>query len=352
MDYSGVASSPAGAETVLVTGANGFVGRETCIALADMNISVRRAVRSLSLEVLSRCNLHSFHSQAQEICEVGDIGESTDWSKVLDGISVVVHLAAHVHVRSRPSASLVNEFRRVNTDGTVRLARAAATAGARRFIYLSTVGVNGSCTGGRPFIESDAPHPYDAYSKSKWAAERGLQRIAKDSDLEVVVIRAPLVYGPGEPGNFMRLVRLVDSGLPLPLGSIRGRRSLIYVRNLANAIITCVKHPSAAGQTFLVSDGEDTSTVELIRRISGALGRRPTLLPFSLTCLRAMGGLVGKSKQLNSLLASLVIDSSKIRRELAWNPPCSMSDGLQATANWYLRSKDPRASSQLLMVHK
>ncbi len=174
---------------------------------------------------------------------------------------------------------------------------------------------------------------------SKWVAEQKLRTIANDSALEIVVIRPPIVYGPGEPGNFMRLVRLVDSGLPLPFGAIQGCRSLIHVHNLVNAIITCAQHPGAAGQTFLVSDGEDVSTLELIHRIAGALGRRATLLPLPLSSLRMLGRLAGKSKQLNSLLVSLVIDSSRIRRELAWNPPCLMSDGLQETVEWYLAEK-------------
>jgi nucleoside-diphosphate-sugar epimerase len=187
---------------------------------------------------------------------------------------------------------------------------------------------------------------------SKWVAEQKLRTIANDSALEIAILRAPIVYGPGEPGNFMRLVRLVDSGLPLPFGAIQGRRSLIFVRNLVNAIIACATHPGAAGQTFLVSDDEDVSTVELIRRVAKALGRRATLVHFPLSCLQALGMLTGKSKQLNSLLASLVIDSSRIRRELAWSPPCSMAEGLQQTADWYLAEKGARFSSRLVRAHK
>lgn len=337
---------------VLVTGANGFVGRATCTALADLNIPVRRAVRSLPPEASPPVPWHGAHPPSQEICRVGDIGESTDWSKALDGISVVVHLAAHVHVIDKSFARAVSEFHRVNTAGTEQLARAAVRAGVRRFVYLSSVGVNGRSTNGRPFTETDVPHPHDAYTMSKWAAEQKLRTIANDSALEIVIIRPPIVYGPGEPGNFVRLVQLVDSGLPLPLGAISGRRSLIYVRNLVNAIVTCAQHPGATGQTFLVSDGEDVSTLELICRIADALGRRTTLIPLPLGCLRVLGRLTGKSKQLNSLLGSLVIDSSRIRRELAWSPPCLMSDGLRATADWYLAENQSRASRRLVPVHK
>ena len=337
---------------VLVTGANGFVGRETCRALADLNIPVRQAVRSLPPESSPPVQLHGAYSPAQEICWVGDIGESTDWTKALDGINVVVHLAAHVHVMRTSRARALTEFHRVNTLGTEQLARSAIRAGVRRFVYLSSVGVHGRSTNGRPFTETDVPHPHDAYTMSKWAAEQKLRTIADDSGLEIAIIRPPIVYGPREPGNFMRLVRLVDSGLPLPFGSIPGRRSLIYVRNLANAIVACAEHPGAAGQTFLVSDGEDVSTLELIHRIADGLGRRARLIPFPLGCLRILGRLAGRSKQLNSLLLSLVIDSSKIRRELAWNPPCSMSSGLRETVDWYLAGKKSRASSRLVLVHK
>ncbi len=229
---------------VLVTGANGFVGRATCAALAELNIPVRRAVRSLPPEGSPPGEWHGAHSPAQEICRVGDIGESTYWSQALDEISVVVHLAAHVHVMKKSCAGAAAEFHRVNAAGTERLARAAVRAGVRRFVYLSSVGVHGSSTNGRPFTETDAPHPHDAYTRSKWVAEQKLQTIANDSALEIVVIRPPIVYGPGEPGNFMRLVRLVDSGLPLPFGAIQGCRSLIHVHNLVNAIITCAQHNS------------------------------------------------------------------------------------------------------------
>jgi len=176
--------------------------------------------------------------------------------------------------------------------------------------------------------------------------------VGANSALEIVILRSPLVYGAGEPGNFTRLVRLVDSGFPLPLGSIQGRRSLIYVRNLANAIVTCARHPGAAGQTFLVSDGEDVSTVELINRIASALGRRAMLIPFSLTCLKAMGCLAGVSNQINTLTFSLVVDSSRIRRQLSWNPPYTMSDGLRETADWFLASSGRQAVTRSLPVLK
>ena len=352
---------------VLVTGANGFIGRATCAALADRNTSVRRAVRTLTPESSNSQpigGLQGVNASAQEIFEVGDISDSTDWAEALDGINVVIHLAAHVHVMDQSSAKTAAEFHRVNTLGTARLAASAVTAGVRRFIYLSTVGVNGRSTDGpsftgrslvgrsstgRPFTETDDPHPEDAYALSKWEAEKELHSIASNSAagnsaLEVVILRPPLVYGPGEPGNFMRLVRLIDSGLPLPFGSIRARRSLIYVRNLVHAIIACAEHPRASGQIFLVSDGEEVSTVELIQSIARALGRRATLVPFWPDGLKIVGKLAGRSKQLNSLLASLVIDSARIREQLAWSPPYFMADGIQETVDWYVKRGRERSS--------
>ncbi len=336
MNDSGVACSLARTDRVLVTGANGFVGRETCTVLADLNISVRRAVRTLSPGSSSRGELQAAHSQEQETCEVGDMGESRDWSKALDGISVVVHLAAHVHVMKKFSASALNEFQCINAAGTEQLARATARAGVRRFVYLSSVGVHGRCTNGCPFAESDAPHPHDAYSISKWEAEQKLRKIAKDSDLEIVIIRPPLVYGPGGPGNFMRLVRLIESGLPLPFASIQGRRSFIYVRNLVNAIVICATHSDAAGQTFLVSDGEDVSLAELVHRIAREMGRKARLCAFPPRLLRTLGQALGKSIDIDRLTSPLLVDSSKIRRTLSWVPPYSMEDGLRTTVSWYL----------------
>ncbi|MFZ1131629.1 MAG: NAD-dependent epimerase/dehydratase family protein [Terriglobales bacterium] len=341
-------------DTVLVTGAHGFIGRETCRALAERKIPVRGTVRNLPCPKFSASQLLSSSSEQPqeglsaglETCAVGDVGPSTNWSKVLAGITVVVHLAAHVHVTNQASASAVAEFHRVNALGTEQLARSAAIADVKRLIYISSVGVNGRSTGDHPFTESDAPHPQDAYALSKWSAEKKLRRIARESGLEIVILRPPIVYGPGEPGNFTRLVRLVDRGLPLPFGAIQARRSLIYVGNMANAILACAWHPAASGQTFLLSDGEDVDTRELILRIADALGRRARLISLPLAGLRASGQLLGRSKQVSSLLSSLVVDSSRIRRDLAWTPPYSLADGLRETADRYLERKGLRSSDK------
>jgi nucleoside-diphosphate-sugar epimerase len=313
---------------VLITGASGFVGRAVCERVLSCGMKVRGSHRSLSSQALVPPGV--------EKIQIPSVDHDTDWSHALAGVSDVIHLAGRVHITKDTAKDQLGTYREVNTAGTEQLARAAVNAGVRRFIYLSSVGVNGRSTDGRPFAESDAPHPHDAYSISKWEAEQKLRKIAKDSDLEIVIIRPPLVYGPGGPGNFMRLVRLIESGLPLPLASIQGRRSFIYVRNLVNAIVTCATHSDASGQTFLVSDGEDVSLVELVRRIAREMGSKARLCAFPPRLLRTHGQALGKSMDIDRLTSPLLVDSSKIRRTLSWVPPYSMEDGLRTTLSWYL----------------
>ncbi|MBC8017858.1 MAG: NAD-dependent epimerase/dehydratase family protein, partial [Verrucomicrobia bacterium] len=218
--------------------------------------------------------------------------------------------------------------------GTERLALQAAQAGVKRFIFMSTVGVNGNSSGEKSFTESDDPQPHNSYSVSKYEAELVLQRISQKTGIELVIMRAPLVYGPGNPGNFLSLLRLVSKGIPLPFASIKNRRSLIYVGNLVDALATCAVHPAAAGQTYLVSDGEDVSTPELIRRTAAALGVPARLFPLPVSLMRLAGKLTGKSGAVNRLVGSLTVDSTKIRQELGWIPPFTMEEGLAETARW------------------
>lgn len=316
--------------SLLVTGANGFVGRMLCSHLADSGYAVRGSQR----------NYHQLDiGQDIEWAKISSIGPVTIWADALQEISIVVHLAARVHiVRDRISDPLA-EFRQVNVQGTLNLARQAADAGVKRFVFVSSVKVNGESTAeDETFSDSSQAAPQDAYGISKWEAEQGLQHIARETGMEVVIIRPPLVYGPGVKANFLRLLDLVWRGVPLPLGSVRNLRSLIYLGNLVDAIVTCVTHPKAAGQTFLVSDGEDVSTPELIRRMAHALGRPTRLLPVPPGLLRLGGEIVGKGDEVGRLLDSLVIDSSKIRRELGWKPPFTMEEGLRETAAWYRRT--------------
>jgi nucleoside-diphosphate-sugar epimerase len=251
---------------------------------------------------------------------VGDITQAS-WAQALQGVSAVVHLAAAVHRGARQDDAFYDA---VNCRATEWLAEAAARTGAGRFVFMSSIKVNGESTPPeRPFRATDEPHPEDAYGRSKWCAERALRQVAQASGLEAAVVRPPLVYGPGVGANFRRLVRLVDSRLPLPLGSIRNRRSFIYVGNLAALVGRSLAHPQAAGKTFLASDGEDLSTPELVRRIGAALGFSPRLLPFPPALLpRRIAG-------------SLVVDGEETRSVLGWTPPFSVNQGLEATVREY-----------------
>ena len=278
--------------------------------------------------------------QAPETISIGDIGPETNWAEAVVDIETVVHLAARVHVFKERARNPLAEFRLVNVAGAERLARTAAAAGVRRLVYVSSIKVNGEHSHESSFTEADTPDPQDPYGLSKWEAEQTLLKVANDTGLEVVIVRPPLVYGPGVGGNFLRMMSWVNRGVPLPLGSIRNSRSLIYLGNLVDALVTCVHHPLAAGKSFLVSDGDDVSTPELIRRLAQAMGRRARLVSFPPALLRFAGLLTGNSAEVERLLSSLRVDISSIRRELEWSPSFSMGQGLRETVSWYFRSPD------------
>lgn len=331
---------------VLVTGASGFIGQALCHALMKSGHAVRRAARSSGDAHDRNRHLHVSpgtvastamrdHNNVAETVVTGAIGPETSWIEALDGIETVVHLAARVHVMKEKAGDPLTEYRLVNVAGTERLARTAASVGVRRLVYVSSIKVNGERTRESPFTESDTPDPQDAYGLSKLEAERALSNVAEKTGLEAVIVRPPLVYGPGVGGNFLRMMDWVYRGFPLPLGSIHNSRSLIYLGNLVDALLTCVTHPRAAGKIFLVSDGEDVSTPDLIRRLAMAMGRRARLVPFPPALLRLAGALAGKSAELERLAGSLRVDSSKIRHELQWRPPFSMTQGLRETASRY-----------------
>jgi nucleoside-diphosphate-sugar epimerase len=247
----------------------------------------------------------------------------------------VVHLAARVHVLREHSSDPLAEFRRVNRAGTRRLAEAAMAAGVERFVFVSTVKVHGEVSPGRPLVESDRLAPSDAYSISKYEAEQELADVCGRSGMRLTTLRPPLVYGPGVGGNFARLLKAVDRGVPLPFGALRNRRSMVYVENLADAIAAAIEARAANGGTYLVSDGEDVSTPELVRRPAAALGRRTRLLDVPVWLLRAGASVFGRARDFDRLVGDLAVDSGAIRRALAWTPPFSMSDGLAATAQRY-----------------
>ena len=261
---------------------------------------------------------------------VGAIDAETQWSEALRGIDTVVHLAARVHVMNDASENPMAEFRRINVAGTLNLARQAAAAGVKRFVFISSVKVNGERTApGRPFTETDAPNPQDAYGQSKHEAEQGLRLMAEDTGMEVVIIRPPLVYGPGVKANFAALMRAVQRGWPLPLGAVHNQRSLVALDNLVDFIVTCITHPKAANQTFLVSDGQDLSTTELVRGMAKAAGVPARLLPVPVWALQAAGALLGKGDAVQRLCGNLQVDISKARQLLGWVPPVSVEEGLK-----------------------
>jgi nucleoside-diphosphate-sugar epimerase len=298
------------------------VGRALCEHLAARGLLVRRALRSAS------------SLPAGDSLAVGEIGPHTEWDAALRDVNAVVHLAARVHTLRETSADPLAEYRRVNLDGTRRLAAAAASQGVARLVFVSSSKVNGEASG-RPFTESDPPHPEDPYGRSKWEAEQALAQIGRDTGLDYVILRPPLVYGPGVAANFARLMRWVARGVPLPLGAIDNRRSLVYVGNLVDAIRVCLAHPGAAGRTYLVSDGEDVSTPELVRRIARAMGVKSRLLPVPVALLRLAAGMIGRRHEIERLVGCLQVDSSAIRRELRWSAPATMQDGLAETACWF-----------------
>ncbi len=281
-----------------------------------------------------------------EIIQVGDIGTATDWSEALVGVDCVVHLAARTHVMRDTTADPLAKYRRVNVEATMALARAAAAARIRRLVFLSSIKVNGERTANNPFTEDDAPRPEDAYGISKWEAEQALWEIAGETKLEVVVLRAPLVYGPGVKGNFLRLMNAIARGVPLPLASVHNHRSLIYVGNLVAALRCCIERPAAAGKTFLVADDADVSTPELIRAIAAALDVPARLVPFPPALLYAVATLLGKTASVSRLTGSLQLDSRRIRHELGWRPEYALKQGLAETAQWYHGRVGARSSTE------
>jgi len=312
-------------QPILVTGPTGFVGRALVARLVSEGRAVRGAVRGSS---------GGLPAQVERIV-VGDIGPETDWKRAVEGVDAVVHLAARVHMAGEEATRSLPLFRAVNAAASETLARAARNAGVRRFVLLSTTTVYGDRSRGRPFDESSPPAPASPYAQSKLEAEQLVAQALAGSPAELVVLRPPLVYGPNAKGNFARLVRLVQRGVPLPLASVRNRRSLVFVDNLVDAIVRALGHPAAAGRTYVVSDGQDLSTPDLVAHIAAALGRPPRLFAFPPALLRLAGTLLGREDEIGRLLDDMAVDGSRIRSELGWRPPSSLSEGLAQTAGWY-----------------
>ena len=306
---------------ILITGVNGFVGSALCMEAVARGFDVRGATRNVCDSPIGFENI-----------VVGDINADTEWHSALMNCDVVIHLAARVHVMSETADDSLSEFRLVNTTGTEHLARCAGTSGVKRLVYVSSIKVNGEeTTGDEAFCEQDQPNPQEAYGISKWEAEQALHRVAAETGMEVVIVRPPLVYGPGVKGNFAQMLRVVTRGIPLPLAGIKNKRELIYVGNLVDALITCSTHKAAVGNTYLVGDGESVSTPNLLRGLAKAIGVSSRVFAWPIGLLRMMGTLLRKADQVERLVGSLQVDSSKIRRELGWEPPYCLQEGLNKT---------------------
>lgn len=317
-------------KTVLVTGANGFIGTAVCAELPRRGYCVRGVVR-YGLQITLQ--------DGSECLSMEQIDTDTDWSHALRSVDSVIHLAARVHLMHDTASDPLAEFRRINVALTLNLARQAAAAGVRRFIFVSSIKVNGEVTStGQPFTAEDVPNPTDHYGISKLEAEQALLRLASETDLEVVIIRPVLVYGKGVKANFYSMMRWLLKGLPLPLGALPNRRSFVALHNLVDLIATCVQHAAAANQIFLVSDGEDLSISGLLRRTGVALRKPAKLIPVPVFLLKAGAWLIGKEAVMERLCDPLQVDITKTRRVLGWSPPVSVDEALNETAQHFRQS--------------
>ncbi|MDC3409995.1 SDR family oxidoreductase [Alphaproteobacteria bacterium] len=319
----------------LVTGASGFIGQSLCSNLLAQDHEVRAAVRFAD----SIPSVKGF-----DVVEVGEVGAQTDWSSALAGVDCVFHCAARAHVIHETDVDSLAAYRAVNVEGTLRLAEQAAALNVQRFVFLSSVKVNGEQTKlGAPFLLSDVPAPEDPYGVSKWEAEQALWSVSAQTGLEVVVVRPPLVYGPGVKGNLLRLLRWVARGVPLPLQSVHNQRSLVGLSNLVDLLLRFAEHPNAAGHTFLVSDGHDLSTPQLIRLMAEGMNQPARLLPVPVALLQVGGSLLSKRDEVERLVGSLQVDSRHNQALFIWTPRLSVEDGVREMARWYARSHDVRA---------
>jgi len=315
---------------ILLTGANGFIGKELATQLEKRHLKFKCVIRKESLSPIGEGST----------VRIDSISPHQDWEDVLPGIDSIIHTAARVHVMNDDSMDPLIEFHKVNTEGTLKLARQASQAGVKRFIYLSSIKVNGESTEfGENFLPDDKFVPDDPYGLSKYEAEQGLLAVAKETDMEVVIIRPPLVYGPGVKANFSSMMKWVNKGVPLPFGAVHNKRSLVALDNLVDFIIHCISHPKAANEVFLISDGYDVSTTELLQKVAKAFGKRAFLIPVPVSLMKFAARLLGKGDVSDRLFGSLQVDSSKVLELLGWKPVITMDDELKITAEAYLNER-------------
>lgn len=316
------------APCVLITGANGFVGKQSMNSLSAQGVDVIGAQRSIP--ILNTVN----------VIAVGNIDSETNWSAALTNVGIVIHTAARAYIVKDSAPDILTAYREVNTAGTLNLARQAAVAGVKRFIFISSIKVNGESTTELPgFTENDLPNPSDPYGTSKMEAEEGLWKISADTGMELVIIRPPLIYGAGVKANFHSLMSLANTNFPLPFGAIHNSRSMVYVGNLVDFIVKCIDHPAAANQIFLISDGIDLSLTELLRLLRSAMAKSRRLIPVPVFLFRVVGFVIGRRTVIDRLVGSLQIDSSKARELLNWQPPYTVEQGIKATVNDFLKSR-------------
>lgn len=314
---------------ILVTGASGFIGRHLCRHLFALGAKVRAVVRVANVDLCA---------DEVVICEA--LEDVTDWSNLLQDIDCVIHLAARVHVMNEYEKDPLAEFRRINVTTAERLGKGMVNAGVKRLIFLSSVKVNGEITKEHPFTSEDHVAPVEPYALSKWEAERSLLKLSDESGLEVVIIRPPLVYGPGVKGNFLRLLKLVESGVPLPFSGIDNRRSMVSVFNLCDFIVVCVQRSGISNEIFLVSDDQPLSITELLKGIAKHMNHKAKLFKISRRILMLAGVLTGKNAEISRLLDSLEVSIEKNNQLLGWNPPIPIDEGLRKTVEWYCKSQD------------
>ena len=317
---------------ICVTGATGFIGSKLSLKLSQLSYDVLAPVRNLSSNSLSL-------NQNLKYIKVEKEGFNLNYSKILKQVDTVIHCAARTHVVKEVEKSPQIAYQKINVEETLNLATQAASFGVKRFIFLSSIKVNGEKTlRSESFKHNDIAMPEDAYGASKLEAEKVLRELSDRTGLEIVIIRAPLVYGEGVKGNFLRLLNLTNKKIPLPFARINNIRSLVGLDNLIDLIICCIDHPKAAGQIFLISDNESISTPELIKKIGAAMGKSTRLFPVPLSIFKLLGRLMGKSYEVDKLLGSLMVDTSHTRQILGWKPILSLDDGLNKTVQWYLKN--------------